>query len=89
MLIPNCLKPILPDELPAWEDCTPADAGTPAIALRSLRRRDGLSRQVLATATGTRSAQIAAMESGAAAISPEVATILGRVFRTAPSVFHE
>lgn len=86
---PNYLKPILPDELPAWEDCTPADAGTPAIALRSLRRRDGLSRQVLATATGTRSAQIAAMESGAAAISPEVATVLARVFRTAPSVFHE
>jgi hypothetical protein len=31
-------------DLPAWEDCTPADPGTPAVALRALRRRDGVSR---------------------------------------------
>lgn len=88
MPMPNSLKTILQDELPAWEDCTPADAGTPAVALRSLRRRDGLSRVALARACGTDAAQIAAMEDDAAPISPELAVILARVFRTVPNVFH-
>ncbi|MCZ0211424.1 helix-turn-helix transcriptional regulator, partial [Streptomyces sp. UMAF16] len=72
---------------PAWEDCTPADDGTPAIALRALRRRDGVSRTALARACGIEAAQITAMEDGTAPISPEVATILARVFRTVPAVF--
>lgn len=75
------------NELPAWEDCTPADDGTPAIALRALRRRDDVSRAVLAHAYGTDTAQIAAMEDGTAPISPEVVTILAKVFRTSPAVF--
>jgi len=76
-------------DLPAWEDCTPADPGTPAVALRALRRRDGVSRASLARSCRTDAAQIAAMEDGTASISPEVATILARVFRTAPSVFQD
>ena len=72
-----------------WENATPADAGTPAIALRALRRRDGISRASLAQACGTDAAKIGEMESGASSISPEVATILARVFRTAPSVFQD
>lgn len=70
-----------------WENSTPADPGTPAGALRALRRRDGVSREALARACGTDAAQIAAMEDGTAMISPEVATTLARVFRTVPSVF--
>lgn len=66
------------DELfhPALEDCTPADNGTPVIALQALRRRDGASRAALARACGTDAARSAAMEEGTLPISPEVATTL-------------
>lgn len=70
-----------------WENATPADDGTPAIALRALRRRDEVSRAALAHACETDVAQIAAMEDGTASISPEMATILAKVFRTSPAVF--
>lgn len=78
---------MLPDELPAWRDCTPAQAATPAVALRSLRRRDELSRKALSRATGLKMGRIADMESGKRRISSDVAAVLARAFRTAPSVF--
>jgi transcriptional regulator with XRE-family HTH domain len=70
-----------------WENSTPADPGTPANALRALRRLYDLSRGDLAKASGLKLGRIADMESGKRRISPEVATILARVFRTVPSLF--
>ena len=76
-----------PNQLPAWEDTTPAKAATSAVALRSLRRQERLSREALARVAQLKAGRIADMEDGKAPISPEAAAILARVFRAAPSVF--
>jgi transcriptional regulator with XRE-family HTH domain len=76
-----------PNLLPAWEDTTPAKPATPAVALRSLRRREGLSREALARASRLKAGRIADMENGKRSISPEAGNVLAVIFGTTSRVF--
>ena len=74
-------------QFPVWEDCKPAKAATPAVALRALRRRDELSRAALAEFTGIKKGRIADMKSGKRPISVEAAGKLAQAFKTSLRMF--
>lgn len=76
-----------PNLLPAWKDCTPAKAATAAVALRSLRRREGLSREALARVSRIKPGRIADMENGKRSIPPKAGKVLAVIFNTSPLVF--
>lgn len=78
---------VLVDPLPAFGDCKDADDGSPAIALRALRRREELTQKELAKKTGISQADLSKMETGKLAIGKERAKTLADVLHTSYKVF--